>query len=130
MEEDENWFLGEIETETNSTFWSVDLTLNNAQVHFKIDTKADVTVIPDEALRLTPPHVKSSKILFGPVRGSFVGKIQKRDKATEQEIFVVNGARISLLGRPAIETLAIVQKVDAVEATKPQGKVSRTFHLT
>ena len=29
----------------------------------------------------------------------------------------MNGARNALLGRPAIETLAIVQKVDAVEAT-------------
>ena len=46
-----------------------------------------------------------------------MGKIQKGDKTTEQEIFVVNGARNALLGRPAIETLAIVQKVDAVEAT-------------
>ena len=45
-----------------------------------------------------------------------MGKIQKGDKTTEQEIFVVNGARNALLGRPAIETLAIVQ-VDAVEAT-------------
>ena len=126
MEEDENLFLGEIGTETNNTFWSVDLMLNNAQVRFKIDTGDDLTVIPDkiyEALRPTPTLVKSIKTLFGPahtslhVRGCFVGKIQKGDKTTEQEIFVVNGARNALLGRPAIETLAIVQKVDAVEAT-------------
>ena len=110
VEEDENLFLGEIGTETNNTFWSVDLMLNNAQVRFKIDTGADVTVIPDkiyEALRPTPTLVKSSKTLFGPaqtslpVRGCFVGKIQKGDKTTEQEIFVVNDARNALLGRPA-----------------------------
>ena len=40
--------LGEIGTETNNTFWSVDPMLNNAQVRFKIDTRADVTVIPDK----------------------------------------------------------------------------------
>ena len=48
VEEDENLFLGEIGTETNNTFWSVDLMLNNAQVRFKIDTGDDVTVIPDK----------------------------------------------------------------------------------
>ena len=94
--------------------------LNSAQVRFKIDTGADVTVIPDkiyEALRPTPTLVKSSKTLFGPahtslpVRGCFVGKIQKGDKTTELEIFVVNGARNALLGRPAIEILAIVKRM-------------------
>ena len=136
VEEDENLFLGEIGTETSNTFRSVDLMLNNAQVRFKIDTGADVTVIPDkiyEALRPTPTLVKSSKTLFGPdhtslpVRGCFVGKIQKGDKTTEQEIFVVNGTRNALLGRPAIETLAIVQKVDAVEATNLNAKFPGLF---
>ena len=136
VEEDENLFLGKIGTETNNTFWSEDLMLNNAQVCFKIDTGADVTIIPDkiyEALRPTPTLVKSSKTLFGPaytslpVRGCFVGKIQKGGKTTEQEIFVVNGARNALLGRPAIETLAIVQKVDAVEATNLNEKFPGLF---
>ena len=136
MEEDENLFLGEIGTETSNTFRSVDLMLNNAQVRFKIDTGADVTVIPDkiyEALRPTPTLVKSSKTLFGPahtslpVRGCFVGKIKKGDKTTEQEIFVVNGAHNALLGRPAIETLAIVQQVDAVEATNLNAKFPGLF---
>ena len=136
MEKDENFFLGEIGTETNNTFWSVDLMLNNAQVRFKIDTRADVTVIPDkiyEALRPTPTLVKSSKTLFGPahtslpVRGYFVGKIQKGDKTTEQEKFVVNGAHNALLGRTAIETLVIVQKVDAVEATNLNAKFPGLF---
>ena len=71
----------------------------------KIDTRADVPVIPEkiyEALP-TPALVKSSKTLFGPahtslpVRGCFVGKIQKGDKTTEQEMFLVNGASNALL---------------------------------
>ena len=110
--------------------------LNNTQVRFKIDTGADVTVIPDkiyEALRPTPTLVKSSKTFFGPahtslpVRGCFVGKIKKGDKTTEQEIFIVNGAHNALLGRPAIETLPIVQKVDAVEATNLNAKFLGLF---
>ena len=102
----------------------------------KIDTRADVPVIPEkiyEALRPTPTLVKSSKTLFGPahtslpVRGCFVGKIQKGDKTTEQEMFLVNGARNALLGRPAIEALAIVKKVDAVEASDLKEKFPGLF---
>ena len=108
----------------------------NSQVRFEIDTGADRTVIPDkicEALRPTPTFVKSDKTLFSPVntslteRGCFVGKIQKGDKTTEQEIFVMNGARKALLGRPAIEALAIVKKVDAVEATDLKAKCPGLF---
>ena len=37
------------------------------------------------------------------------------------------GARKALLGRPAIETLAIVKKVDAVEATDLKAKCPALF---
>jgi len=133
-EEDGNLFLGKIGTETNNIIWSVDLLMVNSQVRFKIDTGTDVTVIPDkiyEVLRPTP--TKSSKTLFGPahtslpMRGCFEGKIRKGDKTTEQEIFVVNGARNALLGRPAIEAVAIVKKVDAVEATDLKAKFPGIF---
>ena len=39
----------------------------------------------------------------------------------------MNGACIFLLGRPAIETLPIVQKVDAVEATNLKAKLPGLF---
>ena len=58
-----------------------------------------------------------SSSYFTPCAWMFCGKNPERRQNNEQEIFVVNGARNALLGRPAIETLAIVQKVDAVEAT-------------
>ena len=113
-----------------------DQTLSEKIQLIKIDTRADVPVIPEkiyEALRPTPALVKSSKTLFGPahtslpVRGCFVGKIQKGDKTTEQEMFLVNGASNALLGRPAIEALAIVKKVDAVEASDLKEKFPGLF---
>ena len=45
----------------------------------------------------------------------------------EQEIFVVNSAYNALLGRPAIEALAIVKKVDAMEATDLKAKFPGIF---
>ena len=101
-------FFGEIGIETNNTFWSVDLlSVNAQQVRIKIDTGADVTVIFDkiyETLRPRPAYFSLS------LRRCFGGKIQKRDKSTEREIFVVNGARNALSGRPATEALAIVKQ--------------------
>ena len=111
-------FLGEIGTETSENVWSVNVTLNGSP-------GADVTVISEgiyKDLRSTSTLVESSKTLFGPahttlpVHGCFTGTIQQGEKATEQEIFVVIGARQALLGRLAIESLKLVKKVNAVNA--------------
>ena len=123
--EEDYAFLGAIGSERNKDLWSLDLTLNNCLVRFKIDTGADVTVIPESVykkLKPTPALLQSSKTLFGPahtilpVLGWFMGVIKREEESSLQEIFVVNGAHLALLGRPAIETLKIVQTVNAVEA--------------
>ena len=114
----------------------MDLRLNNSTVRFKIDTGADVTIIPERIyreLQPTPALSSSSKTLIGPakttlpVRGCFRGKIQKADKSLEQEIFVVDGARQPLLGRPAIEALKIVELVQEVETTVFKAKFPNLF---
>lgn len=134
--EEDYAFLGAIGTERNEDIWSVDLTLNNSLVHFKIDTGADVTVIPESVykkLKPTPTLIRSSKTLFGPahttlpVLGCFMGVIKRGEESSSQEIFVVNGARLALLGRPAIETLKIVQTVNAVEAEEVKEKFPNLF---
>ena len=134
--EEDYAFLGAIGTERNEDIWSVDLTLNNSLVHFKIDTGADVTVIPEsfhKKLKLTQTIIRSSKTLFGPthttlpVLGCFMGVIKRGEESSSQEIFVVNGARLALLGRPAIETLKIVQTVNAVEAEEVKEKFPNLF---
>ena len=134
--EEDYAFLGAIGTERNEDIWSVDLTLNNSLVHFKIDTGADVTVIPESVykkLKPTPTLIRSSKSLFGPVHttlpvlGCFMGVIKRGEESSSQEIFAVNGARLALLGRPAIETLKIVQTVNAVKAEEVKEKFPNLF---
>ena len=56
-----------------------------------------------------------------------MGVIKKGEESTSQEIFVVTGARQALLGRPAIEALNIVQKVNAVEANEFNAKFPTLF---
>ena len=134
--EEDYAFLGAIGTERNEDIWSVDLTLNNSPVRFKIDTGTDVTVIPESVykkLKPTPTLTRSGKTLFGPahttlpVLGCFMGVIKRGEESSSQEIFVVNGARLALLGRPAIETLKIVQTVNAVEAEEVKEKFPNIF---
>ena len=114
----------------------MDLRLNNSTVHFQIDTRVDVTIIPERIyreLQPTPALSSSSKTLIGPaktalpVRGCFRGKIQEADKSLEQEIFVVDGAHRPLLGRPAIEALKIVELVQEVETTDFKAKFPNLF---
>lgn len=127
--EEDYAFLGAVRTKRNEDIWSVDLTLNSSLVHFKIDTGADVTVIPESVykkLKPTPALIQSSKSLFGPAHTTLMGVI-KREESSLQEIFVVTGACLALLGHPAIETLKIVQKVNAVEAEEVKEKFPNLF---
>ena len=95
-----------------------------------------MTIIPERIyreLQPTPALSSSSKTLIVPaettlpVRGCFRGKIQKADKSIEQEIFVVDGARQTLFGRPAIEALKIVELVQEVETTDFNAKFPNLF---
>ena len=47
-----------------------------------------------------------------------MGKITHGEMATDQEIFVVTGARQAHLDRPAIEPLQLVGKINAIEVNK------------
>nr|XP_058955629.1 uncharacterized protein LOC131782908 [Pocillopora verrucosa] len=129
-------FLGTIGIERNKDTCSVDLTLNNSPVHFKIDTRADVTVIPKSVckkLKPNPALIQSSKTLFDPahttlpILGYFMGVIKRVEESLSREIFVVTGARLALLGRPAIVGLRIVQKVNAIEAEEVKEKLPNLF---
>jgi len=56
-----------------------------------------------------------------------MGVIKRGEESSSQEIFVVTRARLALLGHPAIETLKIVQKVNAVEAEEVNKKFPNLF---
>ena len=53
-----------------------------------------------------------------PTLGYFMGKIPHGEKARDHEIFVVTGARQALVGRPAIQSLQLVEKINAIEVNK------------
>ena len=77
--------------------WMVHLQMNNQLMVFKIDSSADVTVIAeaDYLEARDGPLQSPTTILRGPssiplsVSGKFWGKLQKEDKVTCEDIFVV-----------------------------------------
>ena len=86
-----------------------------------------------KTLQPLPSLTESSKTLFGPaetslpVRGFFMGTIQRGDQTSQQEIFVVTGAHQALLGRPAIEAFNVVERVNDVEAKDFKTKYPKLF---
>ena len=114
---EDTFFLGKISSEEDTNPWQSSLELNQTDILFKIDTGTDVTVISKEIyqqLERSPKLSASWKILYGPgqhplkLLGTFTGTIQKDNKTTEEEVFIIQGARQALLGRPAIQALNLV----------------------
>ena len=91
------------------------MSLNEKKVEFKIDTGADVTVIPEDRYQQDRdgPLTQVNEPLNGPsrqrldVRGRFRGTLKWKDNETKQDIYVVRGLQTPLLGQPAIEALGV-----------------------
>ena len=100
--------------------WSVDLSLGHTTVKFKIDTGAGVSVIP-ESVYLRAGLVKlwnASREQLNGLEKSIVLRILKtiNSKETLQEIYVVEDLKEPLLGRPAIDALDLVHKVERIHS--------------
>ena len=124
--DDSNTFLGVLSTSeiTNVGIdpWKIPIKVNGTEVLFKVDTGADVSVIPESDVKKLNVTVKrTNKVLTGPCKnqlsvcGSFGAQLITGDKSADQVIYVVQGLRLPLLGRPAVEALNIVSVVQQVQ---------------
>ena len=105
--------------------WMTNAKVNGRELRFKIDTGADVTVIPEKVYKTTFSKAKLQPVtrhsLRGPgghaldVRGKFVAKLQVKALAAQQEIFVVSGMTRCLLGRLSIEALQVIKRCEIVQ---------------
>ena len=127
-DEDDEQFLGIVKSDVliiNSTGapWTVITSLNKRDIEFKIDTGADVTVIPESQYckEQDGPLIPTKRILTGAgrnplgVRGRFTGVLRVNGKTLSQDIYVVSELRTPLLGRPAIEGLNLVSRIQPVQ---------------
>ena len=126
-EEDDEQFLRIVKPDvlinSTGTPWTVITSLNKRDIEFKIDTGADVTVIPEShyCKEQDGPLILTKRILTGAgrnplgVRGRFTGVLRVKGKTLSQDIYVVSELQTPLLGRPAIEGLNLVSTIQPVQ---------------
>ena len=128
--EDESVFLGAVHSQPEASKpWNVILQMNGCPVEFKIDSGADVTMVPTE---LYQPNrdgalLKPKKLLKGPsqiplsVGGCFIASLEKDGFKSEEQIYVVEGLSKPLVGKPAIISLKLLStlQVLSVEESIP-----------
>jgi len=117
-------FLGTVHSSEGKA-WTVSLYLNNTKLEFKIDTGAEVTVIPESVATPYQSLLQTtSRRLQGPgktqleVCGQFTGTLKKDTQVVEEEIYVVKDLHMPLLGLPAITSLNLVTKICGIQLDK------------
>ena len=93
-------------------------------MRFKIDTGAEVTVIPEPVFKRirNANLMHSDRILCGPAKnalhviGQFNAILKHRGGVTSEEVYVVRGLQTPLIGLPAIKALGLVVRVCATES--------------
>ena len=132
---DSKVFLGEVSVNEHKP-WTADIIVNQDCVTFKLDSGADVTVIPASTYnKLTdkPPLCKTQKKLYGPCRyelrcrGEFQAMLKYGPKSWKATIYVLDGLDSPLLGRIACQKLGVVAKVDEISSPeRSPGHMKRT----
>ena len=124
------FFLGQLTkvdmVEGNSKeSWKAEVKLNDHEVKFKVDTGADVSVIPPSvyhSLVPKPSLSKCTKTLMGPCKhklcclGNFTAKLCVDEKVIRELIYVVKDLERPLLGRDAAQELKLINRVDTVSS--------------
>ena len=127
----EKQYLGcitkEISSATNSSSkhepWTLTLLVDKVPINFKIDTGADVNVLPENIARnVFGTRVKKSiRCLKGPnqksleVCGQIKCKLEKGSQSVKEELYVIKGLRKPLVGLPTIKALKLITRVDQVD---------------
>ncbi len=122
--QDEIAFMGAVQDSESTNPWVITVSVNGKPLEFTIDTGADVTVIPQEVFQSIPGASlrPAQKVLSGPshttlpVKGQFTASLKIQDKELVEDIFVVQRLSRSLLGRPVIESLDLVRRVQTIHS--------------
>ncbi|GFR59560.1 transposon Ty3-G Gag-Pol polyprotein [Elysia marginata] len=130
-------FLGTVSSRIDNP-WKTKVLVDGKEIVFKIDTGVDVTVIPESAI---PPGIQlscTSRKFFGPgqtkvdLPGKFTALLQLNSaKTSTQEIYVLKVQKEALLGRPAIQSLNIIQRMNTItEPDEGKGGCQQNTTLT
>ncbi|KAL1414820.1 hypothetical protein MTO96_007181 [Rhipicephalus appendiculatus] len=135
----ESGFLGVVNT-TDAGNWEATVLVQGQPVDFKIGTGANETVLPTpvfKTLKDRPLLSAPLRQLYGPdekllpAAGVAQLELTYRNRATTQDIYVLNQICTPLLGKPAIKKIQMLSFVNAVadkcEAERISSGVPRTW---
>ena len=141
-DDDDVAFMGSVSIDTvRCDPWMVDVVLQNSNpISFKLDTGADVTVLPLHLYDKAMGELKKPDKFLRSANSKMevVGKlttdmtIQKDTKP--QDVYVVRDLKVPLLGRPSLSSFDLVRLVNAVE-DYPElftglGELRDPYHIT
>jgi len=120
---EETVFLDTVRSSSTEPPWCVLLQLCGQPVMFKIDTGADVCVIPRAVFNTLQPKPRlnnTNTVLRGTGSsikhdGSFTATVGYKDKTFQGRCFVVNTETDNLLSREAAMRLGLVQRLDSIQ---------------
>ena len=108
--------------------WHADVSVNGQRIKFRVDTGKDVFVVPERYFRKHSSAIKASnKKLYGPAKteinvvGRFQATLTTEKARTVQDLYVIKTLQESLLGRPAIEALHLLERVNSVVSPLDSG---------
>ena len=103
-----------MESETQRP-WKADIEVNGQVVNFKLDSGADVSVLPVRVYKTLDVKLEpTNKVLLGPCNykvnclGIFKAKLAVYQKSIDNEIHVVKGLERSLLSQQASQSLNLI----------------------
>ncbi|UYV67701.1 K02A2.6-like [Cordylochernes scorpioides] len=130
-------FLGSVED--NSKKWIVPIKVNNRQINFKIDTGADVNVLPLQYYYQSFQRIKlekSDKVLQGPngialeTVGMIHVKLQNKGQHLNSKIYIVDKLKQPLLSGETSEKLNIVRMIQQLSSNflNPKREFPKIFN--
>ena len=129
-------FLGVVTDSTNhSNLWNATVMLNGKAVEFKLDTGANVSVIPTqlfESLKIDTTQPTEAKLTGAgsqplAVQGKFEANLQNKARSSKQTVYVASTLSKPLLGKPAIESLNLISRVDIVDKDSCKANYPELF---
>lgn len=118
----DTFYLNTVDNSPDSKSWTMQISVNQVDLLFKLDTEAEVTAITEKAYQAlgSPKTTQPVKKLCGPtskslkVIGRLTVSMTYKDHSCEQDIFVVNHLHHNLLGLPAIKALHLLTRVEPI----------------
>ena len=140
--DEENFFLGEVvdlhevQSDRTKSPWMTSVFVDDKQVDFKIDSGADVTVMPYDTLLSLDLHTKlepTDKVLMGPCnyklncKGKVNVTLSYNSNTVKETIYAVESLARPLLGRSAAVKLNLISRVSELTSDEYKAKVMRDY---